>query len=76
MSTDPAIVAIFGPAPAGMDLSENRSPNDNAIVIVCVSVAVVALALRLWARQVQKSGLETDDFMMFPALVSRPHGGV
>lgn len=67
----PAIVAIFGPVPAGVDLG-NRIPHsvEKIGVLVPLGFAAIALMLRITARSLSKAGIKADDWLMVVALVS------
>lgn len=66
-----AIVAVFGPAPDGIDLSANNTPRDNAVSIAMVAAAVVTVALRVVTKlTILSSKLSSDDYLMIASLVS------
>lgn len=67
---DAKIVEIFGEVPPGLDLQEQTTSRDNAVVIAMTAVATVAIAGRIWARRIQGTGFYIDDWLMFLALVS------
>lgn len=69
MAVDPLIVAVFGPAPVGLDLSGDRRPGDNAAVIVLIAIATIAVALRIVVRFMQQSSFKADDYVIMLALV-------
>ncbi|KAJ9149249.1 Pth11-like integral membrane protein [Pleurostoma richardsiae] len=66
---DPFIVAIFGPPPAGLDLSENTASQDKGAVISMFILAAIFVALRFAARIVQRSTPHWDDWVIVLALV-------
>lgn len=61
----------WGDAPPGVDLSEHQSDSIISTVTAVMSLAVIAVVLRLVARYKAASGLATDDYLIFLALVSR-----
>lgn len=62
---------VFGPPPPGIDLSENKTPQNNAVMISMYVIAVVAVALRFISRtKVQKTFLGIDDWVIAACLVS------
>ncbi|KAI1370552.1 hypothetical protein F4677DRAFT_350367 [Hypoxylon crocopeplum] len=69
MEIDPAIMAVFGPPPPGLDLAENQQTADNVAAILCAAIATVALCLRLWARNFQRFDMMADDWLMLIALI-------
>lgn len=66
---DPMAVAVFGPPPEGLDLTENQQVADNVAAILCAAIATVALALRLYSRTFQRFDMLADDWLMIIALV-------
>lgn len=61
---------IIGTAPEGMDLSENKTPSNNAAVGVVMGIATAFVALRFWARSMStKAGIGYDDWFLLVALV-------
>lgn len=61
----------WGPAPAGVDLSENQNANIIASVTVVMVIGLAAVALRLYARLSRTGpGLGTDDYVVLTASVS------
>ncbi|KAK2765873.1 hypothetical protein FQN53_006771 [Emmonsiellopsis sp. PD_33] len=61
----------FGPPPPGLDLTENHTPSNNAIVIAMFVLATVSVVLRFIARtRVQNVQLKADDWLIAAALVS------
>lgn len=68
--TDSAVEAMFGAAPADIDLgADTRTGNDAAVVTLLV-LATVALFLRIASRSVTRAGVKLDDWLMVLALVS------
>lgn len=62
---------VFGPPPPGIDLSENKTPQNNAVMIAMYVIAVVAVVLRFISRtKVQKTFLGMDDWVTAACLVS------
>ncbi|KAK2805858.1 hypothetical protein FQN51_008632 [Onygenales sp. PD_10] len=60
----------FGPPPPGLDLTENHTPSNNAIVIAMFVLATVSVVLRFIARtRVQNVQLKADDWLIAAALV-------
>lgn len=75
MSTS-AIEAVFGPAPANTDLTEDSRVGNNAAVIILWIIAAVAVVLRMISRKMLQAGLRWDDFVIVIALVSDVHGSL
>lgn len=71
MALDPAIVAVFGEPPAGLDLNAQTATTCNIIVCVVFGIAVGAVVLRLWVRH-NKAGLWWDDYAIVVSLVGLP----
>lgn len=69
MAVDAGIVDLFGPVPAGIDLSEHYAKNADAANIALIAIAFVSVVLRFGARFVQKAGLKADDYFVLAALV-------
>ncbi|KAJ5761937.1 uncharacterized protein N7511_005319 [Penicillium nucicola] len=58
------------PRPAGIDLSENRTPRQNAVVIAICAVAAGSVALRFLMRiYYQRSRPEVDDWLIGASLI-------
>ncbi|KAJ5688296.1 hypothetical protein N7536_010915 [Penicillium majusculum] len=56
---------IFGPPPAGMDLTESRTFEDTAVVVTICMLAVCTIIFRLVVRgYIQGARLETDDWLI------------
>lgn len=66
---DPTILALFGPPPAGTDLSENPIAGNDTAVAVLLGIATVAVVLRLWCRRYTSSPLKADDSVIVAALI-------
>ncbi|KAI1756306.1 hypothetical protein F4782DRAFT_328070 [Xylaria castorea] len=69
MEIDPAILQVFGPPPAGIDLEAKQ---ETAIIVVAIgstAFATIALGLRIWARNFQRFGMMADDYLMVVALI-------
>ena len=65
------ITDVFGPPPPGIDLSENRTPKNNAVMIAMYVLASVAIILRFISRmRVQRVPVEIDDWVIAACLVS------
>ncbi|KAL4901198.1 hypothetical protein BDW74DRAFT_182053 [Aspergillus multicolor] len=69
MAVDPAIEALFGPAPDNVDLSEGSWEENNGAVIAMLCVAVVAILLRFIARFILRNPFLADDWAILSALV-------
>ncbi|KAI0206715.1 hypothetical protein F4808DRAFT_405021 [Astrocystis sublimbata] len=69
MEVDPAIIAGFGPPPAGINLEESQETAIIAVALVSTAFATLALVLRVWARNFQRFGMMADDYLMVVALV-------
>lgn len=70
MATDPIVLAIFGPPPDGIDLSETYTPIANGLVITLTCIAGLSVLLRFSARYLQEAGVEADDYLILFSLVS------
>ncbi|KXH34426.1 hypothetical protein CSIM01_00337 [Colletotrichum simmondsii] len=68
MEPDPNIVAIFGPPPDDLDISESSVAGNNAAVIILVVLSSVAVVLRLMARFLQGHSLKADDWTILLSL--------
>jgi hypothetical protein len=61
----------FGPAPPGVDLSENQDVTTISAVTTLMVIGTVAVALRLLARVKAKDvGFAADDYLICAGLVS------
>ncbi|KAI2616873.1 hypothetical protein GGR54DRAFT_631611 [Hypoxylon sp. NC1633] len=69
MELDPAILAVFGPPPADVNLSESQGTADNVAAIICAAFATIALILRIYARNLQRFDMMADDWLMVVALI-------
>ncbi|KAJ5315592.1 hypothetical protein N7476_005899 [Penicillium atrosanguineum] len=69
MTEDPAIQALFGPAPSNVDLSDSAVSTNNAAVIAMLCLAAVAVMLRFTARIILRNALMVDDWAIIAALV-------
>ncbi|KAK1676801.1 hypothetical protein BDP55DRAFT_608412 [Colletotrichum godetiae] len=69
MELDPNIVAIFGPPPDDLDISESSVTRNNAAVIILAVLASVAVVLRLMARFLQGHSLKADDWAILASLL-------
>ncbi|KAI1773262.1 hypothetical protein F4818DRAFT_122196 [Hypoxylon cercidicola] len=69
MEPDPTVVAVLGPPPEGMDLTENQQNADNVAAILCAAIATIALGLRLYSRTFQRFDMLADDWLMIIALI-------
>lgn len=67
--TDSAIEAVFGPVPAGTDLTEDTRSGNNAVVIFLLIIATIATVLRMVARSIARAGIKSDDYVVVAALV-------
>ncbi|KAK1448259.1 hypothetical protein CCUS01_11842 [Colletotrichum cuscutae] len=68
MEPDPNIIAIFGPPPDDLDISESSVARNNAAVIILAVLASVAVVLRLMARFLQGHSLKADDWTILLSL--------
>lgn len=65
---------IIGTAPAGLDLTENRTPSNNATVAVVMGIATFFVAVRFYSRCMNTgTGLGADDWMTLLSLVWTTH---
>ncbi|KAJ5263387.1 hypothetical protein N7478_010992 [Penicillium angulare] len=63
------VEAIFGPPPDGIDLNQNKTPQDNAIVVAIFVLTVFTVALRFFTQiRVQKTSLQPSDFLILSSL--------
>ncbi|RDW67449.1 uncharacterized protein DSM5745_09315 [Aspergillus mulundensis] len=69
MAVDPAIEALFGPAPDNVDLTEGSWEENNGAVIAMLCLAVVAIILRFIARCILRNPFLADDWAILSALV-------
>lgn len=60
----------FGPAPPGVDLSENQNGQMIGGVVTLMVLGALAVALRVYARFKSKIDFAADDYLIFVALVS------
>ncbi|RAH43140.1 uncharacterized protein BO95DRAFT_455221 [Aspergillus brunneoviolaceus CBS 621.78] len=74
MAEDPAIRALFGPAPANVDLTASAVAVNNAAVVAMLVLAAVAVMLRFTAQLVLGNALMADDWAIIAALVSATTG--
>lgn len=65
---DPVIQAVFGPAPDGLDLTENRGPADSAAVSVLLVLAVCAVLARFICRFYARNAFLADDWAILVTL--------
>ncbi|KAJ5971520.1 uncharacterized protein N7479_001438 [Penicillium vulpinum] len=68
MNVDPAILAVFGPAPSNIDLTASEVSVNNGVVIAMLCLATVFVILRFTARIVLQNALMTDDWAIIAAL--------
>ncbi|KAF9248395.1 hypothetical protein DTO013E5_9896 [Penicillium roqueforti] len=71
MNEDPAIVALFGPAPLNIDLTASEVSVNNGVVIAMLCLAALLVILRFTARIVLQNALMADDWAIIAALVSQ-----
>ncbi|KAM0551201.1 hypothetical protein ACHAPJ_008543 [Fusarium lateritium] len=62
MEIDPRVIAIYGPLPDGIDLSDNDEIKNDAVVLALLFVAALFLVGRLAIRTQQGPGLSLDDY--------------
>lgn len=67
---DAKIEAAFGPAPAGIDLTEDTRPGNNAAVIILLCIATISVILRMTSRFITRAGIKGDEYTIIMALVS------
>lgn len=68
MAVDPAIAAIFGQPPAGIDLSSQSVTSSNAASTVFFVVAALCVALRFYVR-VRNDTVGRDDYTIVAGFV-------
>lgn len=62
---------LWGPAPAGVDLTQNQNANIIGSIATVMFTALVAVELRLWARLSRSGpGIGADDYLIAVAFVS------
>ncbi|KXG53367.1 uncharacterized protein PGRI_004170 [Penicillium griseofulvum] len=69
MNEDPAILALFGPAPANVDLTASDVSVNNGVVIAMLCLAAVLVIIRFTARIVLRNALMADDWAIIAALI-------
>lgn len=69
MTEDPAIRALFGPAPSDLDLTASEVSVNNGVVIAMLCLAVAAVILRFIARIALRNALMADDWAIIVALI-------
>ncbi|UQC78764.1 uncharacterized protein CLUP02_04241 [Colletotrichum lupini] len=69
MELEPNIIAIFGPPPDDLDISESSVARNNAAVIILAVLASAAVVLRLMARFLQGHSLKADDWTILLSLL-------
>lgn len=70
MTVDPAILAIFGAAPDGLDLDEQIVTTYNVVVCVVLGIAAAFVGLRFYVRLFKGSNLWYDDWAIVFGIVS------
>lgn len=61
----------FGPAPPGVNLSENQNGSMLGAVITLIILGTLSVVLRIYARtEFKKFRFSIDDYLSFAALVS------
>lgn len=76
MAIDPAIEAVFGPAPANVDLNESSVRTNNSGVIAMMALAAAAVITRFVSRIVCRNPILADDYIIVLALVSHCHEAI
>ncbi|ESZ96339.1 hypothetical protein SBOR_3271 [Sclerotinia borealis F-4128] len=67
---DPAIVLVFGPPPAGIDLSDSLTAGYNIVSCVVFGIAAAAVCLRFYVRTMQgPNNLAIDDYFIVLGLL-------
>ncbi|KAJ5206514.1 hypothetical protein N7491_002869 [Penicillium cf. griseofulvum] len=69
MNEDPAILALFGPAPANIDLTDSDVSVNNGVVIAMLCLATLLVILRFTARIILRNALMADDWAIIAALI-------
>ncbi|KAJ1709592.1 hypothetical protein NYO67_8278 [Aspergillus flavus] len=69
MALDQAVIAVFGPPPANVNLDDSQVAQDNAAVISLLAIATVAVILRFIARFSMKQPFKTDDCLIIVSLL-------
>ncbi|KAJ5244772.1 hypothetical protein N7489_004868 [Penicillium chrysogenum] len=69
MTEDPAIRALFGPAPSDVDLTASEVSINNGVVIAMLCLAAAAVILRFTARIALRNALMADDWAIIMALI-------
>jgi hypothetical protein len=64
------ITTVFGPPPAGVNLQDDRTSQDNAVVATVCILAILTVVVRYIVRlYIQGSRLEVDDCLVGASLV-------
>ncbi|EFX06590.1 pth11-like integral membrane protein [Grosmannia clavigera kw1407] len=66
---DPAILAVFGSAPDGINLKANRAVQNDAAAITVIILALIAVIFRFIARSIQRAPINRDDWVIILALL-------
>jgi hypothetical protein len=68
---DPAIQLIFGPPPAGIDLTDSLTVAYDVVSCVVLGIAAAAVCLRFYVRTMRgTNNLAIDDYFVVLGLVS------
>ncbi|KAM0397154.1 hypothetical protein ACHAQC_004691 [Fusarium culmorum] len=59
----------WGPAPAGIDLTENQDGEILRPVVALMTLGILAVAIRLVARWKSGTGIAIDDYLILLALM-------
>lgn len=69
MEPDARIVAMYGPAPVGLNLLDNNSEGHLPYILLPAGLAGLTVVLRFCSRWVRRAAFEADDYFMAVALV-------
>ncbi|KAJ6096867.1 hypothetical protein N7486_007613 [Penicillium sp. IBT 16267x] len=61
-------IAELSPPPAGVDLSQDQNPRNNAAIIVLCALAAIVLPIRIFVRIRTNKKLRSDDWIMIIAM--------
>ncbi|KAK7739763.1 hypothetical protein SLS53_005733 [Cytospora paraplurivora] len=66
---DAKIEAVFGPLPAGTDLTADTRPGNNAAVAILLVIATISVVLRMISKYITHTGIKYDDYTIILALI-------
>lgn len=64
------ITTVFGPPPAGINLDDDRTLQDNAVVATICALAILTVILRYFVRlYIQGAKVEVDDYLVGASII-------